>query len=82
MSLSRDTRATEAALQLGLDQIPCIVAEDLNDEQIKAYRIADNKVSEAAAWDGELLRGSWNSCRLWDMIWHRRVLKNLNWIVS
>lgn len=47
----------KAALQLGLDQIPCIVAEDLNDEQIKAYRIADNKVSEAAAWDGELLRG-------------------------
>ena len=35
--------------------MPCIVADDLNEEQIKAFRLADNKVSEKAQWDFELL---------------------------
>ncbi len=33
----------KAALQLGLDTVPCVRANDLTPEQIKAYRILDNK---------------------------------------
>lgn len=44
------TRA-KAAAQLGLATVPCIVADDLSAEQIKAFRLADNKVSELASWD-------------------------------
>lgn len=40
-----------AAQKLGLKKVPCVVAEDLTDEQIKAYRLADNKVAEASSWD-------------------------------
>lgn len=35
--------------------MPCIVADDLTEEQIKAYRLADNKVSEVSEWDFDLL---------------------------
>ena len=45
----------KAAKQLGLESVPCIVADDLTEEQIKAYRLADNKVSEKAGWDFALL---------------------------
>lgn len=45
----------KAAKQLGLDSVPCIMADDLTDEQIKAFRLADNKVSEKAEWDFDLL---------------------------
>ena len=41
----------KAAKFLGLQKVPCIVADDLSDEQVKAFRLADNKVSEAAEWD-------------------------------
>lgn len=41
----------KASVDLGLKEIPCIRADDLTDEQIKAFRIADNKVAEAAEWD-------------------------------
>ena len=44
-----------ASRQLGIKNVPCIVADDLTDEQIKAFRLADNKVSEKAEWDFELL---------------------------
>ena len=45
----------KAAKKLGLDKVPCVVADDLTEEQIKAYRLADNKVSELAEWDIDLL---------------------------
>lgn len=45
----------KAAKKLGLQEVPCIVADDLTDEQIKAFRLADNKVAEKAEWDFELL---------------------------
>ena len=45
----------KAAQKLGLDTVPCVIADDLTDEQIKAYRLADNKVSELADWDIDLL---------------------------
>lgn len=40
----------KAALKLGLDEVPCIVADDLTPEQVAAFRLADNKVSEQATW--------------------------------
>ena len=45
----------KAAMLLHMDQVPCIVADDLTEEQIKAFRLADNKVSELATWDFEAL---------------------------
>lgn len=45
----------KAAKKLKLEEVPCIVADDLSDEQIKAFRLADNKVAEKAEWDFELL---------------------------
>ena len=45
----------KASKKLGLDVVPCVVADDLTEEQIKAYRLADNKVSELAEWDIDLL---------------------------
>lgn len=41
----------KAAESLGLETVPCIVADDLTEEQIKAFRVADNKTAELAEWD-------------------------------
>lgn len=41
----------KAARRLGLDKVPCIIADDLTPEQVKAYRLADNKTGELAEWD-------------------------------
>lgn len=41
----------KAAGKLGIDKVPCIIADDLSEEQIKAFRLADNKVGEFAQWD-------------------------------
>lgn len=41
----------EALKKLGYKEVPCIIADDLNDEQIKAYRLADNQVAQFATWD-------------------------------
>lgn len=45
----------KAARKLKLQTVPCIVADDLTPEQIKAFRLADNKVSEFSEWDLDLL---------------------------
>lgn len=42
---------TLAAKKLGIKEVPCIVADDLTEEQIKAYRLADNRVSQFSEWD-------------------------------
>ena len=44
-----------AAKQLGLKEVPCIMADDLSEEQIKAFRLADNKTAEMAGWDFPML---------------------------
>lgn len=44
-----------AARELGLTEVPVIVADDLTPEQVKAYRLADNKTGELAGWDFEQL---------------------------
>ena len=41
----------KAAKKLNLATVPCVVADDLTPDQIKAFRLADNKVSELAEWD-------------------------------
>lgn len=41
----------KAAKSLGLDTVPCIIADDLTEEQVKAFRLADNKTGELAEWD-------------------------------
>lgn len=45
----------KAAEKLGLEVVPCIVADDLTPEQIRAFRLADNKTGELASWDFEKL---------------------------
>ena len=44
-----------AAQRLGLDEVPVAIAADLSPEQVKAYRLADNRVSEESSWDSDLL---------------------------
>ena len=44
-----------AAKELGIKVVPCIVADDLTEAQVKAFRLADNKVSEFSGWDFEKL---------------------------
>lgn len=44
-----------AAEQLGMKKVPCIIADDLTPEQVKAFRLADNKVSEFSSWDFDKL---------------------------
>ena len=44
-----------AAKKLKMKEVPVLIADDLDDEQIKAYRLADNKTAEFAEWDTDLL---------------------------
>ena len=46
----------KAAKKLGMKTVPCLMADDLTEEQIKTYRLADNKTNELAEWDFELLQ--------------------------
>lgn len=46
----------KAAAKLGMKEVPCVIAEELTPTQIKAFRLADNKVSELAGWDFGLLQ--------------------------
>lgn len=46
----------EASKKLGLKTVPCVIADRLSEEQVKAYRLVDNKVGELARWDFELLQ--------------------------
>ena len=41
---------------MGIEKVPVIIADDLTDEQIKAFRLADNKVSEFSKWNEDKLR--------------------------
>jgi hypothetical protein len=45
----------KAAMKLGMEEVPCIVADDLTESQIKAFRIADNRASDYSTWDFPLL---------------------------
>lgn len=46
----------KAAKKIGMKSVPCIIADDLTDEQIKAFRLVDNKTQELSSWDfGKLI---------------------------
>ena len=57
----------KAAAKLGLQRVPVITADDLTDEQIKAFRLADNKVAEQASWDIDKLLEEISSIATIDM---------------
>ena len=44
-----------AAQEIGMEEVPCVYADDLSEEQIKAFRLADNKTAEMSVWDFEKL---------------------------
>lgn len=46
----------KAAKKLGLTTVPAVIADDLTSAQVKAFRLADNKVAELSSWDDELLK--------------------------
>lgn len=46
----------KAAQKLGLQTVPCLIADDLTQEQVNAFRLADNKVGELATWDLDALK--------------------------
>ena len=45
----------KAAKKLGMKEVPVVVASNLSDEQVRAYRLADNKTGELTDWDMGLL---------------------------
>lgn len=45
----------KALKELGVKNVDCVIADDLSEEQVKAFRLADNKVSEASSWDWDKL---------------------------
>jgi ParB/RepB/Spo0J family partition protein len=46
----------KAAKKLGIEDIPCIIADDLTEKQINAFRLVDNKTQELSSWDyGKLI---------------------------
>ena len=69
----------QASKKLGLKQVPCVVADDLSDEQIKAYRLADNKVAEASEWDNDLLNIELDDIFKLDM--REKLLKQMNSLI-
>jgi DNA modification methylase len=50
----------KAAVKLGMSEVPCIMADDLTPEKVRAYRIADNKSAEYSKWDFEALAAELN----------------------
>lgn len=50
----------KAAIELGLNKVPVIKADDLTEEQVKAFRLADNKTAELAEWNFEKLEKELN----------------------
>lgn len=57
----------KAAKKLKLKTVPVIIADDLTEEQVRAFRLADNKVAEIAYWDIELLMSEIESVDNLDM---------------
>ena len=50
----------KAAVKLGMKSIPCIVADDLTEEQVRAFRLIDNQTASIAEWDMEMLEDELN----------------------
>lgn len=57
----------KAAQKLGLKHVPVVVADNLTPDQVKAYRLADNKTAELADWNMDLLNDELDQIRDIDM---------------
>ena len=57
----------KAAKMLELEKVPCIIADDLTPEQVKAYRLIDNKVGEFSGWDLEILETELKELEMFDL---------------
>jgi len=52
-----------AALQLGMDEVPVMIARGWSDEDRRLYTLADNRLAETSEWDPEMLQVEWNDLR-------------------
>ena len=57
----------KAAKKLKMDTVPCILADDLTEDQIKAYRLADNRVAEFSEWNVDRLNVEMNEVEQMDI---------------
>lgn len=57
----------KAAEKLNIKEVPCIIVDDLTEEQIKAFRLADNKVSELSSWNFDKLNLEFDEILNFDM---------------
>lgn len=49
-----------ASIKLGLDSVPCVVTDDLSEEEVREFRLVDNKTAEFADWDWQKLKEELN----------------------
>jgi len=56
-----------AAQRLGMDHVPVVVADDLTEAQVKAYRLADNRTPQETSWDYELLNIELEDLKTYDI---------------
>lgn len=54
----------KACEKLGITKVPCIVADDLNEDQIRAFRLVDNRTAEIADWDLDKLKLEFDNIEL------------------
>lgn len=57
----------KASKLLQLEKVPCVIADDLTEEQVKALRLADNQVGVDSLWDYDLLHGELSELLDFDM---------------
>lgn len=57
----------KAAQRLGAQAVPCVIADDLTEEEIRAFRLADNKTAELAGWDFDKLEAELEKLSEMDM---------------
>lgn len=69
----------EASKLLGLKEIPCIILKDLDENKIKAFRLADNKVSEYSKWDYDKLEIELNKIENMDIYGFMKNIETFNW---
>lgn len=77
----------EAAKVLGMAEVPSVLADHLNEDQINAFRLIDNKVAELAKWDFDMLSGEiakleGTGITLTDFGWTREELDCLSQMVA
>lgn len=69
----------ESAKRLGMKEAPVIYADDLTEEQVKAFRLVDNKVSEKSIWDYTKLDEGLDSILDIDMSLFDFAIDDINW---